>query len=93
MADFKELKDYGKLRETGGYSLRARLVDANGKKTPYIDVREHVESPSYTGFTKRGIVLGFEEAKKLLVMLPQMIDDIDEYHTPEEYKDKEESHA
>lgn len=83
---FKDLKDYGKLRDIGGVSLSARMVDSGNGKKPYIDIREHIESAKYTGFTKRGITLGWEELHKLRDLVPKMIEDLDEFHTPKEYK-------
>ncbi|MBW2121961.1 MAG: transcriptional coactivator p15/PC4 family protein [Deltaproteobacteria bacterium] len=85
-AKYKDLVDYGKLRDIGGYSLWARMVD-NGNGKPYVDIREHIELRSYTGFTRRGITLGWEELHKLRDLIPKMIDDFDKFYTPEEYRE------
>lgn len=42
---------------------KVRIVQ--GYKGPMLDVRQHIETDTYQGFTKRGITISFEEAKIL----------------------------
>lgn len=50
-----------KLGEIGDKHVRV----VQGYKGPMLDVRQHIETDTYQGYTKRGITISLEEAKLL----------------------------
>ena len=60
------LKEFDDLKNVGGVRLRVRLVQLRAEGEKLLDIRRHVESDTFTGWTKRGVTLTKEMFETLL---------------------------
>lgn len=56
--------------------LHVRIVKTNGKDSQ-LDIREHVTSPEFTGYTKKGVRLNWSDVQTLERILPEIIEIMD----------------
>ena len=65
----EEIKEFQRLGFND--SLRVRLVKPEGKDK-VLDIRQYIESEEFTGFTRRGIRLGFHDLGALEAIIPEI---------------------
>jgi hypothetical protein len=63
------LAEFDDLYQIGHSRLRVRVVQFGATGEPRLDIREYVESPRFTGWTRRGIRLDAEMVDQLKGML------------------------
>ena len=68
----KKTKAWAEMEKLGQIGDKhIRIVQ--GVKSPMLDVRQHIETETYQGYTKRGIVLSFDEAKTLCEIISKRL--------------------
>ena len=65
------LREFKDLRQTGHSRIRVRVVQPAGSSKRYLDIREYIESPTFTNFTRRGVRLTLEEVDLLKSRIQQ----------------------
>ena len=68
------VKEFESMGINGKYKCRL-IKDMKGNLV--IDIREYVESDAYTGFTKKGVRLGWSDLQLLEKIVPEIIEIMD----------------
>jgi hypothetical protein len=62
-------------KESGSMaSIRMRIVEADTEPKIRLDVRQHITTQRFTGFTARGIAVSLKQAPLLIKGLQELID-------------------
>jgi|ERR1700737_1274237 hypothetical protein len=64
------LAEFPDLYQIGYSRLRVRIVQSGASSEPRLDIRVYIESPLFTGFTRRGLRLDTKTLDRLREMLP-----------------------
>lgn len=73
-------------------SMKLRLEVSEFKGIHRVDIREHIETEKYTGFTKKGVNVPTEYLKELYEGLGKLLETVEKeelYNEPEEEEDEE----
>jgi len=70
MSQERVLAEFDDLFQIGHSRLRVRIVQLGANGEPRLDIREWVESPLFTGWTRRGIRLNAEMFDRLQEVIP-----------------------
>ena len=64
------IKEFRELRRKDSTRLRTRVIQPGEQSELYLDIRDFVESPTFTGWTRRGIRLTVAELDVLVGLMP-----------------------